>query len=170
MASGTAVRTVGHAVNSSSTNDEEGLRAASWLLCRAGSRAFALPISDVIETLRVLPIEQLAGAPPFVRGLCLVRGVAVVVLDTGALFGEKALAYQRIVTVRIGERTIGFLAESVVGIRTIPAGALAQLPALLSEVETIGAIANLDDELVFFLRTARAISEDFLASIDKREP
>lgn len=169
MASGTALKPTGHAINSSPTSDEWKLHAGGWLLCRTGSHAFALPISDVVETLRVLPIERLAEAPPFVRGLCLIRGVAVVILDTGVLFGDQALTYRRIVTARVGGRTIGFLAETVVGIRAIPADALARLPPLLSEIQAIGTIANLDDELVFFLQTARAISEDFLVSIDTRK-
>lgn len=169
MATGTALRTTGHAAKSSSTNDDQKLDASDWLLCRAGSRAFALPISEIVEASRALPIEQLVDAPPLVRGLCIIRGAPVVVLDTGVLFGDRALDYQRIVTVRVGHRTIGFLAESVIGIRTIPADALPQLPALLSEIETISAITRLDDELVFLLRAARAVPEDFLASIDKRE-
>jgi purine-binding chemotaxis protein CheW len=169
MASSTALGTTGRAAGSSSTDDEQKLHAEAWLLCRAGSRAFALPIPDVVETLRALPIEQLAGAPSLVRGLCIIRGAAVVVLDTGVLFGDQALNYQRIVTMRVGRRTIGFLAEAVIGIRTIPVDALAQLPPLLSEIETIGAITRLDDRLVFLLQAARAVPEDFLASIDRRE-
>jgi hypothetical protein len=30
------------------------------------------------------------GAPPYVRGLCIIRGAAVPVADTGVLIGEQA--------------------------------------------------------------------------------
>jgi hypothetical protein len=42
---------------------------AIWLLCRAGSFLCALRLADVVEIMRVLRIEPIAGAPPFVRGL-----------------------------------------------------------------------------------------------------
>jgi hypothetical protein len=41
---------------------------------------------------------------------------------------------------------------------------LEQLPPLFRNVESIAAIAALDEELVFFLHTARVISDDFLVS------
>jgi hypothetical protein len=51
-------------------------KRSSWLLCRAGNLLCALPIEHVIEIMRPLPVEQIAGAPHYVRGLSIIRGVA----------------------------------------------------------------------------------------------
>jgi purine-binding chemotaxis protein CheW len=137
-----------------------------WLVCTAGPHRFALPASSVIETMRMLPIETVAGAPPFVCGLSVIRGAAVPVLDTARLFGTEAARYQRLVTVRIGERTAAVAASAVVALQSIDGGELDELPPLLRDADAIGAIARLDEELVFFLRAARVLAGDFYANGD----
>jgi purine-binding chemotaxis protein CheW len=137
-----------------------------WLLCTAGSHRFALPIANVIETMRVLPVETVAGAPSFVRGLSVIHGAAVPVLDTARLFGAEAARYERLVTVRTGERTVAFAASAVLAVQSIDGSQPDELPPLLQDADTIGAVARLDEELVFFLRTARALPDDFHVSGD----
>jgi hypothetical protein len=44
------------------------------LLCRVDTRLCALPLATVLETLRRLSIEPLAGAPAFVLGRSVIRG------------------------------------------------------------------------------------------------
>jgi purine-binding chemotaxis protein CheW len=146
--------------SSEAGSDAESV-ADLWLLCTAGSHRFALPIADVIETMRALPVETIAGAPPFVRGLSVIRGAAVPVLDTARLFGGAAAHYERLIAVRTGARTIAFAASAVLAVQSITGSGPDELPPLLQDADTIGAIARLDEELVFFLRTARALPDDF---------
>jgi chemotaxis signal transduction protein len=56
-----------------------------FLLCCIGSRVGALAVRDVRETMRPLPVEPLARAPPFVRGLATIRGFPTPVVDFGRL-------------------------------------------------------------------------------------
>jgi purine-binding chemotaxis protein CheW len=133
-----------------------------WLLCRTGSRHFALPISHVVETMRILPIESLAGAPPMVCGLAIVRGVPTPVVDAALLFGTEPGRRDRMVTVRVGRRIVALAAEAVVGIRMVPAEALAALPPLLSDAGAVAALKPLDQDLVFFLHAARIVPDDVL--------
>ena len=135
---------------------------ADWLFCRAGSHQFALPVPHVIETMRMLPIESLAGAPPMVRGLCIIRGAPTPVVDSALMFNDRPIQCERLVTVRTGKRTIAFATEAVLGVRTIEAHELEQLPPLLSNVQTIAAMSALDGELVFFLQIARVVPDDVL--------
>jgi purine-binding chemotaxis protein CheW len=135
---------------------------ADWLFCRAGSHLFALPVSHVVETMRMLPIESLAGAPPVVRGLCIIRGAPTPVVDPALMLNDRSAQCERLVTVRTGKRTIAFATEAVLGVRTIAAHELEQLPPLLSNVQTIAAMRALDGELVFFLQIARVVPDDVL--------
>jgi purine-binding chemotaxis protein CheW len=45
------------------------------LLFRSGGRLCALRLESVRETTRPLPIEPIAGTPPFVLGISVMRGV-----------------------------------------------------------------------------------------------
>ena len=135
-------------------------RFNQWLLCRAGERLCALPLETVVEVMRLLPIEPLAGAPPFVLGLCIHRGEPVPVVDAGLLFGEHAALSDRLVAIRAGSRVIGLAFTAVIGLRSIGAAAAADLPPLLREAagEVISEIATLDAELLHVLDTARLAS------------
>jgi len=133
----------------------------SWLLCTAGSHRFALPMANVIETMRMLPVEAVSGPPRLVCGLSIIRGAAVPVIDTARIFDDEAARYERLVTVRAGERTVAFSASAVLGVRLIQGSECEELPPLLRDAEVIGALTRLDKQLVFFLRAARALPDDF---------
>ena len=60
------------------------------LAMRAGDRVCAVPLAHVSEVMRPLPIEPLAGAPPFVPGLAIVRGKATPVVDLTAVLADGA--------------------------------------------------------------------------------
>jgi purine-binding chemotaxis protein CheW len=146
----------------------DGDGRTSWLLCHAGGHLCAIPIEHVIEILRVLPIEPVSGAPPYVRGLCIIRGSAIPVVDTGLLIGHQAMKSERLVAIRAGSRTIALMAETVMGIRAIAAESLNEWPPLLHDAasETIAAIGTLDAELLFFLRTTLIVRQGMLDRLD----
>lgn len=148
------------------TVGEKNFDADLWLLCAAGSHHFALPMANVIETMRMLPVETVVGAPPLVCGLSVIRGAAVPVIDTVRLFGGESAHYERLVTVRTGERTVAFAASAVFTVQSIKDSGRERLPPLLRDAHTIAAIARLDQELVFFLHAARALPDDFRVDDD----
>jgi purine-binding chemotaxis protein CheW len=140
----------------------------SWLLCRAGAHLCAMSIEHVIEIMRVLPIEAIAGAPSYVRGLCIIRGAPVPVVDIGLLLGGQATRAGRLVAIRAGNRTIALAVETVEGIRAIGPEAFNELPPLLRDAATatIAAIGTLDTDLLFFLHTARIVPDDLLVCLE----
>lgn len=147
-------------------NDAGTVPEASWLLCRAGAHRYAIPIGHVIETMRVLPIETIAGAPSYVRGLCVIRGAPVPVVDGGLLLGGQPTQAGRLIAIRAGSRTVALAVEAVEGIRTIGPEAFNQLPPLLRDAATIAAVGILDAELLLFLRTARIVPDDLRVGPD----
>jgi purine-binding chemotaxis protein CheW len=140
----------------------------SWLLCRAGTILGALPIEHVVEIMRPLPIEQITGAPEYVRGLSVIRGAPVPVIDVGLLLGGAITSCTRLVAIKAATRTIALAVDEVIGITGIAADALGQLPPLLRDAATdaIAAIGALDSELIVFLRTGRLVPEDVFARLD----
>jgi purine-binding chemotaxis protein CheW len=142
-----------------------------WLLCRAGAYVCALPLPFVIEILRVLPVEALSSAPRFVRGLCILRGSPVPVIDTTLLLGKAGGEANRLVAVRNGSRTIALLVESVLGVRTIGTEACQDLPPLLRDcaADAVSAIGTLDAELLLFLGAARIVSDAVLDGLGSED-
>jgi len=47
----------------------------------------ALPLEEVEETMRPLPVAPVVAAPVFVRGVCLVRGTPAPVMSLAVLLG-----------------------------------------------------------------------------------
>lgn len=138
----------------------------SWLLCRTGSHHFALPVQQVLETMRLLPIETVAGCPPIVRGVSVIRGTPTPVIDAAFLFDGQPGHCERLVTVRTGKRTIALATQAVVGIWAMADGELDDLPPLLGDAEAIAGLQTLDQQLVFLLHAARIIPDDALVRLE----
>ena len=146
------------------THDE--LAAKFWLLCQTGSHRFAIPIEHVVENMRMLPIETVADVPSLVRGLCIIRGEPIAVIDAALLFGEPAATINRLITVRTGQRIIALATESILGIRSIAPRDLRQLPPVFRDADSISSVVAHDEELVFFLRSARIVPDELLSRIE----
>jgi purine-binding chemotaxis protein CheW len=131
------------------------------LLCRVSSHLIGVPIEQVVETMRPLPAERLSGAPDFVRGVSVIRGVAVPVVDVGRLVGGEASRAGRFVTVRAAQRTVALAVDRVDGVCALPPESFQALPPLLgsSRAEIVEAIGRLDRELLLVLRGAHLVPD-----------
>lgn len=141
---------------------------SSWLLCRIGTALGALQVEHVVEIMRMLPIERIAGAPCYVLGLSIIRGVPAPVVDVGRLIGGAPSHAAQLVTVKAAARKIALAVDEAIGIVRIAADTFGELPPLLQDAatETISGLATLDSELVVFLRTSRLVPEGVLARLD----
>jgi purine-binding chemotaxis protein CheW len=146
----------------------DSLPAGLALLCRARTRLCAVPLAQVVETLRPLPVMALAGAPPFVAGLSIIRGAPVPVVDVGALLpGSEPPRPTRFVLLRLEERRVALALEGVLGVEELP-GTLQSLPALLAgaSAAAVAAVGTLDAELLLVLEAARAVPESVWRELD----
>jgi purine-binding chemotaxis protein CheW len=144
-----------------------GSRALTVLICRVKSRLCALPVDRVAETMRPLPVEPVAGAPRFVRGVAIVRGEPVAVVDAALLLCDAEAQPARFVVVRAGVKRVALAVDSVVGIRALPPGSLRDCPPLLGEIagEVVSAIGASDDQLLVVLQSARLVPESVWATL-----
>lgn len=130
------------------------------LFTRVGALGCAIPIEHVIETMRPLPIEPLGDATEPVRGVAIVRGAPVPVVDLAALLGQPGRP-SRLVIVRAGERRVGLLVDAVEAVRELDGAQLAALPPLLRDArhDRVARIGALDAELMVVLDVARLVPE-----------
>lgn len=98
------------------------------LVVRAGGARFALPLPNVRDALRPLPVTALPSAPEWVAGVCNVRGDIVTVIDLAAFLelGEQAQP-RGLVIATAGELVFGLVVDEIVGIRA-PAATSEELP------------------------------------------
>lgn len=138
------------------------------LLVRAGRKLCALPLEHVDETMRPQPVHAVAGAPPFVRGVAVIRGTPVPVVDAAYALGEEASHTTRFVTLRTADRCVAFAVDHVLGVSRIDRKAVADLPPLLAHanVDVVAAIGTLDAELLMVLRSARLVPEAVWAALE----
>lgn len=133
------------------------------LIVEVEERVCAVPLANVIETMRPLPIEAISGAPSFVRGVAIIRGIPTPVVDLGAILGmPKESSAGRFVTVRAGDKQVALIVDAVLGIRGLSESVtVQQLPPLLQGaskdiVETIG---TLDEKFLVVLQSAWELPE-----------
>ena len=131
------------------------------LLFRVRSRLCALPLEHVIETMRPLPIEPLAGAPVAVKGMALIRGAPVPVIALAALIDDAAEQSGRFITIRAGKEQIALTVDSVLGVHRIATASLQDLPMLLKDADNkaVSAIGAVDAELLLILNAARLVPD-----------
>jgi purine-binding chemotaxis protein CheW len=132
------------------------------LLCRVRKRLCAVPLEHVVEIMRPLRVESFAGMPSFIKGVSLIRGAPVPVVDAGALLGTSDDAQPaRFVSVRAGQRRVALAVEEVLGVRELPAAALHGLPPLLHDAsaDVVSAVGTLDQEFLVVLQAARFVLE-----------
>jgi len=142
--------------------NDSGRGGCRTLVVRVQGRACALPLVNVIETMRPLPIEPMAGVPAFVCGISLVRGAPTPVVDLGALLGTLNGTRTRFVTVRLGDRQVALSVSEVVGIRELDASTLQKLPPLVQRAsgDVIEQIGALDAQVLAVLRAGWELPEE----------
>jgi purine-binding chemotaxis protein CheW len=146
-------------------------RLVRCVTCRVGARVVALPIEHVVETMRPLPTEPIAGMPPFVTGVAVVRGVATPVVDAARLTGAvSSVPVGRFVAVRVGERRAVVAVDAVLGIQALPIDSFERLlPHGDAGSGAIEGIGSLDSELLLVLRCAKIVPAAVWDAIDGAE-
>lgn len=136
---------------------------------RSGSRLCAFPLDHVIETMRPLAIEPIRDLPPFVRGLSVIRGLAVPVVDLSVILGESdKVPASRFVLLRLGERRVAIAVSEVLGLRQFEGSTLRSFSPLLEEAfaDLVTALQVRDRELLIVLESARLVPEEVWRMLD----
>jgi purine-binding chemotaxis protein CheW len=141
------------------------------LLVGVDTSICALPLQHVIETMRPLPLETIAGAPPYISGVSIVRGVPTPVVDLGMLLGMPDTASSRFVTLRLDGKQVALSVRTVLGVWSLDECKVTDLPALLQTAtqETIDSIGTLDSHLLLVLRQCWRLPDKIWQTIANQE-
>jgi purine-binding chemotaxis protein CheW len=133
------------------------------LVFRAGSLLCALRLDEVIETMRPLEIQPLAGSPAFVLGISVLRGVPTPVIDVSRLLGGgQGGDPQRFVMVRTEQGAVAMATGPVIGIREVDASAAGGHPALLGTRSSrlVAGVGTAGSEALLLLQSMRAVPDE----------
>lgn len=132
------------------------------LVCRVRDLRCAIPLEHVEETMRPLAVEPLAGVPAFIRGLAIVRGSPIPVVDAAALIYGDTAEPTRFITLKVGARRIALAVDAVIGITAMAPDDYRALPSLFENagLSAIAAIGVMDAELLLVLRATRLVPDD----------
>jgi purine-binding chemotaxis protein CheW len=128
-------------------------------------------LAHVIETMRELPIEPLAGVPLFVRGVSIIRGIATPVVDSGVLLAEIRCSAERFVTFRAGEKQVALAVDAILGVREIEFSSIPEVPPLLRRAprDLIEKMSTLDGQFLAVLRSGWELPEEVWQALTARE-
>jgi purine-binding chemotaxis protein CheW len=141
------------------------------LLVRTHSWSCALQMSDIVETMRTLPVVPFAVGPRFLRGVSVVRGAPLPVINLAVLLGaEDGARGRRFVVLRSGARRFCLEVDEVVGVPHIDLALLEKAPPLLSGVltEHVERLGVLDGEVLVSLEPARLIPDEVWRSLEEQ--
>ena len=133
------------------------------LVFRAGALLCALRLDEVIETMRPLRTQPLAGSPSFVRGISVIRGVPTPVIDVSRLLGGgQGGEPQRFVAVRTERGAVAMATGAVIGIREVDATVTGGHPALLGSRSSrlVAGVATAGAEPLLLLQSMRAVPDE----------
>lgn len=122
--------------------------------------------------MRPLPTEPLAGQPPFVRGVSIIRGRPTPVVDIESLISSSGSSEcTRFVTLRTGGHRVALAVASVAGLKRLKAGDHEQLPPLLRSVgdSVISMLGTLDADLLAVLDASRVLPDEAWMRLEKGE-
>jgi len=135
---------------------------------QAGSLLCALRLDDVIETMRPLGTRPLAGTPPYVRGISILRGVPTPVVDVARLLAGEPSEVARFIAVRTEHGPVAFATGPVLGIRATPAAGPAVYPGVTSRL--VAGVGTIGTEPLLLLRSMRVLPEDVWAAAGEAIP
>jgi purine-binding chemotaxis protein CheW len=120
-----------------------------------GNEEYGLDILSVKKIRENTPTTPVPGVPPSIRGLINFHGLIIPVMDLRTRLGLDPAEYSRfsvVIVVSAAGKTVGLLADSVVGVLEIPAGDLQDAPVRAgARTPFIRAMARGEERLVIVL-------------------
>lgn len=142
---------------------ERATRIETWVTFTLAGETYALPVSHVLEILRVQGITRVPHAPAAVRGVTNMRGKVLPVVDLRARLGvavsELGAAARILVTSSRG-RLIGLLVDAVEQVERLDRNTVQPPPAdvMTRESDYLIGVCQLASRLVILLDVDRVLA------------
>ncbi len=132
------------------------------LVFRAGPLFCALPLDEVVETMRPLPTRPLAGTPHYVRGLTILRGEPSPVIDMTRLLTGASAEIDRYVAVHAGRGPVACATGPVLGVQAVHASPPDGPSTMFTGASRslVAAVGRFGTEPLLVLQSLRTVPEE----------
>jgi purine-binding chemotaxis protein CheW len=130
----------------------------TFLIVRAGALRCALPLSQVREVMRLLPIKAADGLLPGVLGATVVRGNPLPVVGLPQLLKQSSANVSRFVVVTTLGRECVLAVDHVEAISSLEEAEWQRMPNLLQQISSADEIAAVDRDLIVTLDMGRLMA------------
>lgn len=134
---------------------------------------YGIDINQVLRIEKMLPLTRVPSAPPFVVGVCNLRGSVIPVIDL-----KKRLALPsrlddnaKIIIVSVGKQTVGMTIDASVDVASIQAEEIEPSPSLVTGIDSqfILGVGKHSNRLLIILNMERVLTLDQLDVLDDLE-
>lgn len=121
-------------------------------MVRVGGHAYGVPVTSVVEVVRMVALSPVPDGAPWMAGLADLRGVAVPVVDLAARLGQVArtpVVDRRIVVTGDPVAPFGLVVDDVAGVA--PAGPPAEVGTQLPMSPLVRQVVRIGEDMVMVL-------------------
>lgn len=130
-------------------------RTQSLVSFRLADQLYAMPIEPVVQIVEMVAITPIPNVSPSVEGVINYHGTTIPVINLRQYLGLPKTPISpdmHIMIVRIAERTVGLLMDSVLQVMDVVGGQIAPagdiLPTEMGEVQILRGVLNTEDAQV----------------------
>jgi purine-binding chemotaxis protein CheW len=138
--------------------EERSLLDLILVVFRLNERELALRSQDVVEIIRMVAVTPIPETNSWLKGVINIRGRITPVIDLRARLGlasvEPGLENPIVVT-EVGDRQIGLIVDSMVGIEAVSADALEQPDRLAGPLHAVSAMVTVGSRVILVLDLER---------------
>ena len=142
----------------------------AFLIVSASEQRYALPLADIAEIMRPLPLQKIGASITGVLGVSRIRGNVVPVIGLANLISQAAPEPARFVSMRSRRRKFALAVDSVIGVYELETTNAQELPALVQAVPGIQKAAELNHELVFYIEPIHLVPEAVWEQVRTKRP
>lgn len=143
-------------------------RASEFLAFRIGAEEYGIEILKVQEIRGYEAVTAIANVPPFIKGVVNLRGVIVPIVDLRIKFNLERASYDELTVViilKLDDRVVGMVVDSVADVITIPAGDIRTAPEFSSSlgVDHITGLGTVGERMLILLDIEAFMSSEHMA-------
>lgn len=134
---------------------------------------YGVDIHQVMRIEKMLPLTRVPNAPPFVIGVCNLRGSVIPVIDLKQrlTLPSKLDENAKIIFVNVGKQVVGMTIDSSVDVTSIESDEIEPSPSLVTGIDSqfIQGVAKISNRLLIVLDMERVLTIDqinVLADLD----
>jgi len=153
--------------------EESSSKEIQLVVFKIGKEEFGVPISEVREIVRLIPITPVPRAPDFVEGVVNLRGQILAIIDLAKrlkLTPSPRSDRSRIIVIEFEGNIIGMIVDEVMEVLRLASENIDKAPELITaeiHEEYLKGVGKLGDRLLILIDLARVFSPEEVEDIKK---